>query len=133
MIMLIVFQYLICPVCSGSLDVTAVACACCQIEIKGSFNPHWLTGLDRDQLDFLLTFVRCRGVIRDIEALLGVSYPTVRNRVDQLVDAVERLLGQAQAATEPSDTRIAVLERLAGGEISPDRAMTLLDALSTHP
>jgi len=72
-------------------------------------------------------------VIRDIEALLGVSYPTVRNRVDQLVDAVERLLGQAQAATEPSDTRIAVLERLAGGEISPDRAMTLLDALSTHP
>ena len=133
MIMLIVFQYLKCPVCSGSLNVTAVACACCQIEIKGSFSPHWLTGLDRDQLDFLLTFVRCRGVIRDIEALLGVSYPTVRNRVDQLVDAVERLLGQAQAAAEPSDPRIAVLERLAGGEISPDRAMTLLDALSTHP
>ena len=133
MIMLFVFQYLKCPVCSGSLDVTAVACACCQIEIKGSFSPHLLTGLDRDQLDFLLTFVRCRGVIRDIEALLGVSYPTVRNRVDQLVDAVERLLGQAQAAAEPSDPRIAVLERLAGGEISPDRAMTLLDALSTHP
>ena len=133
MIMLIVFQYLKCPVCSGSLDVTAVACASCQIEIKGSFSPHWLTGLDRDQLDFLLTFVRCRGVIRDIEALLGVSYPTVRNRVDQLVDAVERLLGQAQAAAAPIDPRIAVLERLAGGEISPDRAMTLLDALSTHP
>jgi len=133
MIMLVVFQYLKCPVCSGSLDVTAVACACCQIEIKGSFSPHWLTGLDRDQLDFLLTFVRCRGVIRDIEALLGVSYPTVRNRVDQLVDAVERLLGKAQAAAEPIDPRIAVLERLAGGEISPERAMTLLDALSTHP
>ena len=133
MIMLFVFQYLKCPVCSGSLDVTAVACACCQIEIKGSFSPHLLTGLDRDQLDFLLTFVRCRGVIRDIEALLGVSYPTVRNRVDQMVDAVERLLGQAQAAAEPSDPRIAVLERLAGGEISPDRAMTLLDALSPHP
>ena len=133
MIMLVVLQYLKCPVCSGSLDVTAVACACCQIEIKGSFSPHWLTGLDRDQLDFLLTVVRCRGVIRDIEALLGVSYPTVRNRVDQLVDAVERLLGQAQAAAEPSDPRIAVLERLAGGEISPDRAMTLLDALSPHP
>ena len=94
--MLVVFEYLKCPVCSGSLNVTAVACTCCQIEIKGSFSPHWLTGLDRDQLDFLLTFVRCRGVIRDIEALLGISYPTVRNRVDQLVDAVEGLLGQTE-------------------------------------
>ena len=133
MIMLVVFEYLKCPVCSGSLDVTVVACACCQIEIKGSFSPHWLTGLDRDQLDFLLTFVRCRGVIRDIEALLGISYPTVRNRVDQLVDAVEGLLGQTEAPSVPVDSRIAVLERLASGEISPDRAMTLLDALSTHP
>jgi hypothetical protein len=131
--MLFVIQDLKCPICSGCLDVTTVACACCQIEIKGAFSPHWLTGLDREQIDFLLTFVRCRGVIRDIEALLGVSYPTVRNRVDQLVDAVECLLGQAQAAAETIDPRIAVLERLAGGEISPDRAMTLLDALSTHP
>lgn len=133
MIMLVVFEYLKCPVCSNSLDVTAVACACCQIEIKGSFRPHWLTGLDRDHLDFLLTFVRCRGVIRDIEALLGISYPTVRNRVDQLVDAVEGLLGQTEPPSVPVDPRIAVLERLASGEISPDRAMTLLDALSTHP
>jgi hypothetical protein len=92
-----------------------------------------LTGLDRDQLDFLLTFVRCRGVLRDIEALLGISYPTVRNRVDQLVDAVEGLLGQTEAPVVPIDPRITVLDRLASGEISADRAMTLLDALSTHP
>jgi hypothetical protein len=131
--MFAVLEYLKCPVCSGSLDVTVVACACCQIEIKGSFSPHWLTGLDRDQLDFLLIFVRCRGVIRDIEALLGISYPTVRNRVDQLVDAVEGLLSQTEAPVLPIDPRITVLDRLASGEISPDRAMTLLDALSTHP
>ena len=133
MIMSVVLEYLKCPVCSGSLDVTVMACVCCQIEIKGSFRPHWLTGLDGDQLDFLLTFVRCRGVIRDIEALLGISYPTVRNRVDQLVDAVEGLLGQTETPAVPIDPRIAVLERLASGEISADRAMTLLDALSTHP
>lgn len=121
-----------CPVCTASLYVTSVACGCCQIEIKGLFQPHWLLGLDKDQLDFLLTFVRCRGVLRDIEALLGVSYPTVRNRVDQLVDAVEHLLGESQASATPRDPRIAVLERLTSGEISPDRAITLLDALK-HP
>ena len=112
--------------------MTSVACACCQIEIRGSFQPHWLMGLDKDQLDFLLTFVRCRGVIRDIEALLGVSYPTVRNRVDLLVDAVERLLGESQPSAPSRDARIAILERLASGDISSDRALTLLDAL-THP
>jgi hypothetical protein len=86
-------------------------------------------GLDRDQLDFLLTFVRCRGVIRDIEALLGVSYPTVRNRIDQLVDAVEERLDMTQQSANPPDSRLAILKRLAVGEISPDRALNLLDAL----
>jgi hypothetical protein len=91
-----------------------------------------LIGLDSDQLDFLLTFVRCRGVIRDIEALLGVSYPTVRNRIDQLVDAVEQRLEESQSSAAPLDSRIAILNRLAGGEVSPERAMALLDALM-HP
>jgi len=89
-------------------------------------------GLDSDQLDFLLTFVRCRGVIRDIEAIMGVSYPTVRNRIDQLVDAVEQRLEESQSLNLPLDSRIAILKRLAGGEISPERAMALLDALR-HP
>jgi len=131
-IIYVVIEYLKCPVCSGGVDVTSVTCTTCEIDIRGAFKPHWLTGLDSDQLDFLLTFVRCRGVLRDIEAILGVSYPTVRNRVDQLVDAVEDLLGESKAAPTPRDSRLAVLERLAGGEISPGRALTLLDALK-HP
>lgn len=122
-------QNLKCPVCDGGLDITAVACADCHLEISGSIRSHWLLGLDSDQLDFLLTFVRCRGVIRDIEALLGVSYPTVRNRIDQLVDAVEERLDMAQQSANPPDSRLAILKRLAVGEISPDRALNLLDAL----
>lgn len=125
-----VVQDLKCPICSGNLNITAVTCVCCQIEVKGSFRSHWLAGLDHDQLDFLLTFVRCRGVLRDIEAVLGISYPTVRNRVDNLVNTVEQLLGETQASVVTRDPRIAVLERLAAGDISPDRAMTLLDALA---
>ncbi len=118
-----------CPLCYGGLQVTSVTCTCCGIEMKGSIRAHWLMGLDRDQLDFLLTFVRCRGVIRDIEALLGVSYPTVRNRIDQLVDAVEERLDMTQQSANPPDSRLAILKRLAVGEISPDRALNLLDAL----
>ncbi len=118
-----------CPLCDGGLQVTSVTCPCCDIEMRGSIRAHWLMGLDRDQLDFLLTFVRCRGVIRDIEALLGVSYPTVRNRIDQLVDAVEERLDMTQQSANPPDSRLAILKRLAVGEISPDRALNLLDAL----
>lgn len=125
-------QNLKCPVCAGGLDITAVACAVCQLEIKGSVRSHWLIGLDSDQLDFLLTFVRCRGVIRDIEAILGVSYPTVRSRIDQLVDAVEQRLDESQSSATQLDSRIDILNRLASGEISPERAMALLDALM-HP
>ena len=125
-------QNLKCPVCDSGLDITSVVCTCCQLEIRGSIRSHWLMGLDSDQLDFLLTFVRCRGVIRDIEAIMGVSYPTVRNRIDQLVDAVEQRLEESQSLNLPLDSRIAILKRLAGGEISPERAMALLDALR-HP
>ena len=131
MIGYVVIQDLKCPICSGNLHVTNVACSTCRIEIKGEFRSHWLAGLDGEQLDFLLTFVRCRGVLRDMESVLGISYPTVRNRVDQLVHSVEQLLGDVQEVTTPPNPRIAVLNRLAAGEISPDRAMTLLDAL-TH-
>ena len=132
MIGCVVIQNLKCPGCAGGLGITAVACAVCQLEIKGSVRSHWLIGLDSDQLDFLLTFVRCRGVIRDIEALLGVSYPTVRSRIDQLVNAVEQGLEESQSSATPLDSRIAILNRLASGEISPERAMALLDALM-HP
>jgi hypothetical protein len=127
-----VIQNLKCPVCDAGLEITAVACTCCHLEIRGSIRPHWLIGLDSEILDFLLTFIRCRGVIRDIEALLGVSYPTVRNRIDQLVDAVEQRLEESQSVVAPPDSRIAILNRLAGGQISPERAMALLDALM-HP
>ena len=132
MIGCVVIQNLKCPGCAGGLDITAVACAVCQLEIKGSVRSHWLIGLDSDQLDFLLTFVRCRGVIRDIEAILGVSYPTVRSRIDQLVDAVEQRLDESQSSATQLDSRIDILNRLASGEISPERAMALLDALM-HP
>ena len=121
-----------CPICTGSLNITALSCTNCQLEIKGTFQSHWLAGLSTEELDFLLTFVRCRGVLRDMESVLGISYPTVRNRVDHLVHTVEQLLGQAPAPAVPRDPRIAVLERLAAGEIAPERAMTLLDALA-HP
>ena len=132
MIWLRVIQNMKCPVCAGGLDVRTVICAGCQLEIKGSIKTHWLLGLDDDQLDFLVTFVRCRGVIRDMESLLGVSYPTVRSRVDQLVDAVERRFDESQPMVKSYDSRKAILNRLAGGEISADRAMALLDALA-HP
>ena len=74
-----------CPLCSGSLEITETSCLGCGVQMRGHFELAPYRQLDAEQLRFLETFLRCRGVIRDMEAALGISYPTVRARMDALL------------------------------------------------
>ena len=62
-----------CPLCSGSLEVTEASCLDCQVQMRGHFTLAPYRNLDAEQIKFLETFLRCRGVIRDMEAALGIS------------------------------------------------------------
>jgi hypothetical protein len=128
-----------CPVCSGELAVTRLRCTSCGTTLEGEFSVGRFARLSRDQMALLESFLRSRGNLRDIEREMGISYPTVRSRVEALV----RALGfgprsdddsdagdgaERESATAPQ-TREAILERLARHEISAEDAALAIRAL----
>ena len=127
-----------CPVCSGELAVTRLHCRTCGTTIEGEFSVGRFARLGRDQHALLESFLRSRGNLRDMERELGISYPTVRARVEALV----RSLGFGPRgdesepepdATPETGTREAILERLARREISAEEAATAIRALGRSP
>ena len=80
-----------CPHCNKRMVITRLVCPDCDIVIKGKFDSHRFDYLDSDILDFMEVFVLTRGNIKDIEKELGISYPTVRNKIDRMVEEVSRL------------------------------------------
>lgn len=77
-----------CPVCSEDLEITRLRCPGCGTEIKGDFTPCPFCRLDADQEKLLTVFLKARGNIREVERELGISYPTVRARIDEVLKAL---------------------------------------------
>lgn len=114
-----------CPICAQALAVTRLECAGCGTRLEGTFSLGRFHRLADEQLEFLETFIRARGNFKDVERELGLSYPTVRGRLD----AVIRALGFASAAEPDRDAerRKEILKELADGKIAPDDAAALLE------
>jgi hypothetical protein len=116
-----------CPSCGGSLVVSGVACNACGIEIKGRFRTCAFCRLTEEQSTFLLMFVERRGNLSEMEKALGISYPTVRSKLEEIIRALE-----SQANVEaPSATGIrdAILEQVARGDLTPEQALGRLSTL----
>src|SRR6476661_9223324 len=77
-----------CPVCASELSVTRLHCGSCGTTLEGDFSVGRFGRLNRDQLLLLESFLRSRGNLREMERELGISYPTVRARVEALVLAL---------------------------------------------
>ena len=126
-----------CPVCSSELAVTRLHCRSCGTTLEGDFSVGRFGRLTREQLALLESFLRSRGNLREMERELGISYPTVRSRVEALV----RVLGFGpraeiddadEAATEPAldgRSREQILQALARHEMSADEAAAAIRAL----
>jgi hypothetical protein len=82
--------------------------------------------LTAEHLDFIVTFVRCEGKINRMEQELGLSYPTIRNRLHEVVRALGFEPGKDEVLEISPETRNSVLEDLESGKISADEAMRLL-------
>jgi len=116
-----------CPVCSNELTVTRLHCDACDTAIEGRFSNNVLPGLNEEQLDFVETFIRCEGKITRVEDELGLSYPTIRNRLHEVIRAMGYEPGKDEDEPEISDEkRRSILEELDSGKISADDAMRLL-------
>jgi hypothetical protein len=109
-----------CPVCSHDLITLRVGCPACGTEISGHFEPCRFCRLDGADVELLEVFLRSRGNLRDVQAHLGVSYPTARQRFTDL-------LARMGLGEEPESVDSAsVLRDLAAGRISVDDAEDLL-------
>ena len=114
-----------CPVCAGALTVTRLHCRSCDTAVEGHFETGRMGRLRADQLQFVETFIRCEGKLNRMERELGLSYPTLRSRLTEVITQMGFELGPEPA--EISDKqRHRILDELAQGEISSEQAMQLL-------
>jgi len=122
-----------CPSCEQQLNVTELSCPACDLRIKGHFQRGCrFCGLDPEQARMLDVFLSCRGVLRDMEKVLGLSYPTVRSRVDAMLNALGYTpREEARAIDELAEQRRAILDQLQAGEITAEEASTRLKALGS--
>lgn len=115
-----------CPVCGESLDVTRLSCPSCETTIEGRFETCRFCQLPLEQREFIETFIRCRGNIKEVERELGISYPTVRNRLDAVIQALGYPVEAVEGEEIASSRRKQILDALDRGEISPDDAFKAL-------
>ena len=115
-----------CPVCRSEMEVTRLHCSSCDTSIEGRFSGGPIAHLIAEHLDFIVTFVRCEGKINRMEQELGLSYPTIRNRLHEVIRALGYEPGKDEAAEVSPEKRSTVLEELEAGKISADEAMRVL-------
>ena len=121
------------PVTGGELYISEVSSEESGISIRGRFEVPIYARLDHDQQRFLETFLRCRGMLNSVEKELNLSYPTVRARLDTLLEAL------GMKSIEPRDDvkrekvsekkRQSILEELEKGEINAEQAKEKLGVL----
>ena len=111
-----------CPVCASKLKVARLHCHSCSTSIEGDFELDKFSYLTKEQKLFIEVFVKNRGNIKEIEKEMGISYPTVRRNLDQVIEA----LGYSTTPKpEPVDKQ-GILERLDKGEITSEEALKLM-------
>jgi hypothetical protein len=110
-----------CPVCSKVLKITKLHCTHCHTTIENEFELSKLASLSTEQLHFVEVFLMCRGNIKEVEKELGISYPTVRGKLNDIISA----LGFEPKKKAEVDER-KVVAMLENGEITPEEAIRLL-------
>lgn len=125
-----------CPVCDAALQVTELSCTACDTRLKGTFPAPPLARLPEEHQRFIEVFLRCRGVIRDVERALGISYPTVRARLDAAVTTLEDLLDAPAPQAPPvpptgggEERRRQILRDVAEGRLDASQAAEALKSL----
>ena len=118
-----------CPVCGERMLVTKLRCSHCGTELSGEFAPCRFCRLEEKHLQFVETFQRCRGSIKEVERTLGVSYPTVKNMLDAALTALGLDEKPELRALREKEERAEILQRLSDGEIDVDTAIEALHQL----
>ena len=112
-----------CSYCGGNLRVSKLTCEACGLALEGEFSTPRLLRLEAEERHFVELFVLASGSLKEMASLLGVSYPTVRNRLDRLIENLKKL----QALDDQRKQQI--LRDMEAGRIPPKKGMRLLENL----
>ncbi len=112
-----------CPYCYGRMHVRALLCETCSTEIRADFVFSGLLRLSQIQQEFVVRFVLASGSLKEMAKVLGVSYPTVRGRLDRIIEALEA------SGTADEDRRAGILDALEEKRISAEEAAGLLSSV----
>ncbi len=107
-----------CPVCSSRLVAVRLNCKTCGTNIESEFELSRFESLTKEQVAFAETFLKNRGIIKDVEKELGISYPTVRAKLDDVIKS----LG-FEIKEEPKEDINSILDNLEKGDIDIDEAI----------
>ncbi len=112
-----------CPVCKENLFVSRLHCGQCETVIEGEFTLGKFDNLSPEQLRFAETFIRCEGKINRVEEELEISYPTVRGKLIELIQAMGYKVKEEEAVPPPQPVdRKTILDQLASGQLTADEA-----------
>ena len=117
-----------CPVCGEGMEVVRLECPNCSTAVEGRFDICGFCRLTSEQLKFVEVFIKSRGNIKEVEKELGISYPTVRSKLDSVIRTMgyEVPEGSGEGSCE---RRKDILELLDKGEISSKEAIKMIKDL----
>jgi len=116
-----------CPSCGGKVIITELCCTDCETSVKGGFDLPSFAALPPEDEAFLRVFLAARGNIKEVERQLNLSYPTVKGRLDALLNR----LGLGSLRAEAKNRRLEIVARLEQGEITAREAIGLLKNLES--
>ena len=117
-----------CPVCHGELSITRLVCRQCETAIEGRFESGPLARLSEEQIHFVEAFVRNEGKITRMEVEFGLSYPTIRSRLHEVIRALGYEPGKESTAALTEEERRKIVEDLDKGKITSAEAMKMLES-----
>lgn len=115
-----------CPICESELEVVRLHCPSCDTSIEGHFASGHFANLTPEQMEFIFTFVRCEGKINRMEQELNLSYPTIRNRLHEVIRALGYEPGKDEPVEITQERRNSILADLSAGKIDANEATRLL-------
>ena len=130
-----------CPACGSQLIITECKCPACQLQMRGEFQSGQLSSLSDEALTFIKVFLSARGNLTEVERVLGISYPTIRNKLDEINNILNRnnetiiipekpngITAEKKAASV-EDMRKDILQQVSDGRLSPAEAAQKLKDL----
>ena len=110
-----------CPACQSIVYISELTCPACKSIVHGKFPFSPLSNLTSEQVEFIKTFILCRGNIKEVEKEMKISYPTVRNKLDEVIATLSNI---------KTRTTSDVLTALESGEITSAEAIELLQQIN---